>query len=34
VTKIPDENYAKPWADDSRVAPPRTAGERETLTAW
>lgn len=33
MTRIPPQNYALPWAAGARDEPPRTGGERETLTA-
>ncbi|WP_248964495.1 DinB family protein [Sphaerisporangium perillae] len=33
MTEIPPENYSQRWADDTRVVPPLTGDERETLTA-
>jgi hypothetical protein len=33
MTRIPPQNYAQPWAAEARDQPPRTGGERETLTA-
>ena len=34
MSEIPAENYAQPWAGDTRQPPPLLAGERETLTAF
>ena len=34
MTEIPPENYAQPWAADSRPALPLVGGEREILTAF
>lgn len=31
---IPDENYARPWADDDRAQPPLVGDERTILTAF
>ncbi|GLY92094.1 DUF664 domain-containing protein [Actinoallomurus iriomotensis] len=34
MTDVPEAGYAPAWSADPRVAPPATAGERETLTAF